>query len=409
MIGRELDRRNVSCYFLLNFVVLRGMLLGCWSLSLTLLFSFEFCKPEEKSKPEEKPPRDLLFSFEFCPVLLQQLLERGDVWVEPCYFLLNFVRLLPGQLRLRTRERLSCCCCLAIFFWILLLSYVGEPTTAVPWDLLFSFEFCIPVRVTDHGSSRVCTPCYFLLNFVCVVCPYRQVSLGESQLAIFFWILLSRCRLWWASGASCRSACYFLLNFVFEARLRNLAEKIREACYFLLNFVADYLWDRIPDKYNLLFSFEFCLLKKHPRLEKELRENLLFSFEFCGKLNLYVPSPTMTTRTCYFLLNFVQPHTVTETQTVTQTPCYFLLNFVCWIFLRRFAAVIVSTLAIFFWILWRRSRLENWQSNRIRNLAIFFWILSTTRGHLQLQTTVPSILLFSFEFCILSIMLWSKE
>ena len=102
-----------SCYFLLNFVTLRHLVLVVTQTSY-LLFSFEFCRRRRDRRNVgggAEEGQDLLFSFEFC-FRRRGMLSRPPICCS-CYFLLNFV--LPPV----HRWAISTLYALAIFFWIL--------------------------------------------------------------------------------------------------------------------------------------------------------------------------------------------------------------------------------------------------------------------------------------------------
>ena len=130
---------------------------------ISLLFSFELCKPQPHKQPTQSHSHTLLFSFELCmPTDTASMAISG--YISTSGLLAIFFWIMPSPL---WRENIVQNNIDNLLFSFELCSH-GEFTiiaTASETILLFSFELCSLVLYCSSSVLLRCSTCYFLLNY----------------------------------------------------------------------------------------------------------------------------------------------------------------------------------------------------------------------------------------------------
>ena len=224
-------QESMTCYFLLNYALFPFRRVPPCFLGVYLLFSFELCSTLKTRKYTMSSPKNLLFSFELCTAYKYDIIRKSGILD---ILLFSFELCLPFR---KAGGGVDVHYYLAIFFWIMWGERMSELYRLGQVKvLLFSFELC--------------------KEYVCFV---GWIGI-PGYLAIFFWIM-------WRDN-----------------RKTNNTWKIHSTtCYFLLNYVrrgmgcGQFSWWI----YNLLFSFELCKSRGICREILDSIVDLLFSFELC--------------------------------------------------------------------------------------------------------------------------------
>ena len=171
-------------------------------------------------------------------------------------------------------------------------------------NLLFSFELCL----LDPLNMLVCykcelaiffwimlskfllripllesyTPCYFLLNYAGEGWT-ASVEAWDARLAIFFWIMRYRELTRYIVQRYTWLAIFFWIMRTTQSDVVDRAINLL-ACYFLLNYAEKgYYCNYLCWSYeDLLFSFELCTTVTVMSRPAWPEINLLFSFELCS-------------------------------------------------------------------------------------------------------------------------------
>ena len=102
-------------------------------------------------------------------------------------------------------------------------------------------------------------------------------------------------------------------------------------CYFLLNYARIYVYNSFgeaePEKANLLFSFELCLINKYIIIISDLCINTCYFLLNYAQKVAWVRGWNPDLTTCYFLLNYAEVEDFVLNPLGWIRTCYFLLNY----------------------------------------------------------------------------------